>query len=87
MATVTKEFRADFEKWSAAKIRDGEFTPEEIVGLKDLIRKDLAPGPDQIRKGMMVTTEDGRRVHFTIDDHEERASLWTTFFRDEARLC
>lgn len=84
MAIVTRKFRDDFEIWAADRIAKGEFTPAEIEGLKDMLRRDLAPGPDQLREGLAVILAAGVEVPAAIDDHEERYRLWAEFFEVEA---
>lgn len=83
MATVTRKFRDDFEEWSTHKLAKGEFTEAEIEGLKDMLRRDLAPGPDQLREGLTVIIAAGVEVPATIDDHEERYRLWADYFAAE----
>lgn len=84
MATVTKKFRDDFERWAARKVATDEWTAEEIEGLKKMLRRDLSPGPDQLRDGMTVINAAGIEVPAVIDNHEERYSLWAGFFATEA---
>lgn len=72
MATVTKQFKQNYEFWIAKKIESGEFSQAEADELKVMIRKDLTEGPDQLRNGAPV-----------IDDHEERYRLWDAFFAAE----
>ena len=72
MATVTRQFKANFERWAARVVEAGEWTEQEIEGLKDLLRKDFTPGPDQVRDTMNK-----------IDDHEERYKLWDDYFAAE----
>lgn len=86
MATVTKKFRDDFETWAADRIEKGAFTPDDMAEFKDMLRKDLTPGPDQLREGLTIIIAAGVEVPATIDDHEERYRLWAVFFDDEARL-
>lgn len=82
MATVSKEFADNFARWAAMKVESGDFTPDEITELKAMIRKDLEPGPDQLRQGMTVINAAGVKVPATIDDHNERAGLWESFFAE-----
>lgn len=72
MATVTRKFKANFECWSARVVEAGEWTAQEIEGLKELLRKDFTPGPDQVRDATKK-----------IDDHEERYKLWDDYFAAE----
>ena len=74
MATVTKQFKQNYEFWIAKKIESGEFSQAEADELKVMIRKDLTEGPDQLRNGPPV-----------IDDHEERYRLWDAFFATEVQ--
>ena len=84
MATVTKKFRDDFETWAGHRIASGEWTAAEIADLKDMLRRDLAPGPDQLRAGLAVIIAAGVQIPAAIDDHEERYRLWADFFAVEA---
>lgn len=84
MATVTRKFRDDFECWAADRLARGEFTEADMAEFKDLLRRDLAPGPDQLRAGYTVIIAAGVEVPATIDDHEERYRLWSDFFAVEA---
>lgn len=84
MATVTRKFRDDFECWAADRLARGEFTEADMAEFKDLLRQDLAPGPDQLRAGYTVIIAAGVEVPATIDDHEERYRLWSDFFAVEA---
>lgn len=80
MATVTRKFRDDFECWAADRLARGEFTEADMAEFKDMLRRDLAPGPDQLREGLMVILASGVEVPATIDDHEERYRLWADYF-------
>lgn len=84
MATVTRKFRDDFECWAADRLARGEFTEHDMAEFKDMLRCDLTPGPDQLRKGITVIIAAGVEVPATIDDHEERYRLWSDFFAVEA---
>ena len=84
MATVTRKFRDDFETWAAHRIASGEWTEAEIADLKNMLRHDLAPGPDQLRAGVAVIIAAGVEISAAIDDHEERYRLWADFFAIEA---
>lgn len=83
MATVTRKFRDDFECWAADRLRKGEFTEADMAEFKNLLRRDLEPGPDQLRAGYTVIIA-GVEVPASIDDHEERYRLWAEFFAIEA---
>ena len=88
MATVTKKFRDDFEAWAAHRIASGEWSEFEIADFKAMLRKDLAPGPDQLRAGLSVIINAGVEIPAAIDDHEERYRLWADFFAAEAEaIC
>lgn len=84
MATVTRKFRDDFETWAADRLARGEFTEGDMAEFKDMLRRDLTPGPDQLREGLTVIIAAGVEVPATIDDHEERYQLWADFFAAEA---
>ncbi len=84
MATVTRKFRDDFETWAADRLARGEFTEAEMGDFKDMLRVDLAPGPDQLRAGVKVILAAGVEVPAAIDDHKERHRLWAEFFAAEA---
>jgi len=89
MATVTRKFRDDFETWAAERVASGEFTEADMAEFKDMLRRDLAPGPDQLREGLTIIIAAGVEVPATIDDHEQRYRLWEIFFATESRtsLC
>jgi hypothetical protein len=82
MATVSRKFRDDFDAWAAARIECGDWTPDEITELKDMLRRDLSPGPDQLREGLSMISATGIEVPATIDDHEERYRLWAAYFHE-----
>lgn len=83
MATVTKQFRNNFEAWAQCKIDACEWTLAEIEGLRAMIRKDLTPGPDQLRGECEFLTIAGVKMPATIDDHDARYRLWDGFFAAE----
>lgn len=84
MATVTRKFRDDFETWATDRITRGDFTEAEMAEFKDMLRRDLTPGPDQLREGLTVIMASGIEVPATIDDHLERYRLWANYFAVEA---
>lgn len=84
MATVTRKFRDDFDTWADDRLAKGEFTETDMTDFKDLLRRDLVPGPDQLRAGLTVIIAAGVEVPATIDDHEERYRLWSDYFAVEA---
>lgn len=84
MATVTRKFRDEFECWAADRLAKGEFTPADMEEFKEMLRQDLTPGPDQLRKGLTVIIAAGIEVPASIDDHEERYRFWSEFFAIEA---
>lgn len=84
MATVTRKFRDDFDTWAADRLAKGEFTPADMDEFKDMLRRDLTPGPDQLREGLTIIIAAGVEVPATIDDHERRYALWADFFAMEA---
>lgn len=86
MATVTRKFRDDFETWAADRLASAQFTEADIAEFKDMLRRDLAPGPDQLREGLTVFLESGVEIPATIDDHEERYQLWSNYFANEAAM-
>ena len=84
MATVTRKFRDDFDTWAADRIRRGEFTPADMEEFKEMLRRDLTPGPDQLRAGYTVIVAAGVEIPAAIDDHEARYRYWADFFSVEA---
>lgn len=86
MATVTRKFRDDFETWAADRLAGAQFTESDMAEFKEMLRRDLAPGPDQLRDGLTVILESGVEIPATIDDHEERYQLWSNYFANEAAL-
>lgn len=85
MATVTRKFRDDFETWAADRIAKGEFSEADMEEFKILLRRDLSPGPDQLRAGLPVVIASGVEVPAMIDDHEERYRAWAEYFDFEAQ--
>lgn len=85
MATVTKKFKENFDAWANDRLRSGEFTEADMEELKALLRKDLQPGTDQLRQGLVHFDAAGIEHPSTIDDHEERYRLWDGFFAEKAR--
>lgn len=55
-----------------------------MAEFKDMLRRDLTPGPDQLREGLTFIIAAGVEVPATIDDHEERYRAWADFFEIEA---
>lgn len=84
MATVTRKFRDDFDTWAADRLAKGEFTETDMAEFKDLLRRDLTPGPDQLREGLTIIIAAGVEVPAAIDDHERRYQLWADYFAVEA---
>ncbi len=86
MTKVTKLFRDNFELFAADRVDSGEFTQDKMAELKALIRKDLEPGPDQIRQEVDCLMIAGVKIPATIDDENERYRLWDEFFAAEAAI-
>lgn len=84
MATVTRKFREDFETWAADRVAKREFTQVDMDEFKDMLRRDLEPGPDQLRAGLSVIIAAGVEVPAAIDDKERRYQLWADYFAVEA---
>jgi len=84
MAVVSKKFRDDFEAWAAQRIASGEWSESEMSDFKEMLRKDLTPGPDQLRAGLKLILAAGVEAPAPIDDHEQRYQLWADYFATEA---
>lgn len=84
MATVTRKFRDDFECWAADRLAHGEFTQADMDEFKEMLRRDLMPGDDQLRAGLHVLNAAGVEVPAVIDNHENRYQLWSNYFAAEA---
>lgn len=84
MAQVTRQFRDDFETWAGHRIASREWTEAEMVEFKDMLRRDLEVGPDQLRAGVSAITAAGVEIPAVIDDCEERYRLWAAYFANEA---
>ena len=84
MAIVTKRFRDNFEEFAAHRVASGAFSASELEEFRALVRKDLDPGPDQIRAHVDCLVVAGVKIPATIDDAEERYRLWDEFFSEEA---
>jgi hypothetical protein len=81
--TVSAAFRRNFEIFAEHRVSSGFFTDEEMEGLRELIRKDLRPGPDQIRAEVDCLEIAGVKIPATIDDVADRYRLWDEFFAAE----
>lgn len=77
---VTKSFKDDFDVWAEDRLRHGDFTPEDMAEFKAALRKDMAPGPDQLREGLTFITAAGVEVPAMIDNYEDRIKCWTNYF-------
>lgn len=86
MTTVTRKFRDDFDLWAADRLARGGFTEGAMEEFKEMLRRDLAPGPDQLREGLSVIIAAGVEVPAAIDDHRERYRLWADYFASEAEV-
>jgi len=80
MATVTKRFRDNFERFAADRVATGEFSAEEMAEFRGMVRKDLQPGPDQIRGAVDCLMVAGVKIPATIDDESDRYLLWDEYF-------
>ena len=78
--TVTKQFKEDFDTWAADRIKWGDFTREEMAEFKEMLRKDMAPGKDQLREGLEYINAAGVTVPAMIDNYEDRIKCWTDYF-------
>jgi len=78
--TVTKQFKDDFDTWAEDRLRFGDFTPEEMAEFKVMLRRDMTPGPDQLREGLTFITAAGVEVPAMIDNVEDRTKAWTDYF-------
>ncbi len=84
MAIVTRRFRDNFEVFAAHRVASGDFTAAEMDEFRSLVRKDLEPGPDEIRAAVDCLTVSGVKIPSTIDDAGERYRLWDEFFAAES---
>lgn len=84
MATVTRKFRDDFETWAADRLATGQFSVEDMAEFCEMLRRDFAPGPDQLREGLTCINHASIEVTATIDDHEQRYRMWADYFQAEA---
>lgn len=84
MAIVTRRFMDNFEVFAAHRVASGYFTAAEMDEFRSLVRKDLEPGPDQIRTAVDCLAVAGVKIPATIDDAEDRYRLWDEFFAAEA---
>ncbi len=80
---VSPGFRRNFEIFVEHRVASGVFTIDEIEGLREIIRKDLRPGPDNNRVGVDCLEISGVRIPATIDDVADRYRLWEEFLADE----
>lgn len=49
---------------------------------RDVLRRDLVPGPDQLRQGVAVIVAAGVEVPAAIDHEGQRSRLWAEFFAE-----
>lgn len=77
---VTKQFKDDFDTWANDRLKLGDFTPEDMTEFKELLRKDMTPGPDQLRQGLTLITQAGVEIPAMIDKVEDRIKCWTDYF-------
>ena len=77
---VTKQFRDDFETWSANALKWGDFTRDDMAEFKEMLRQDMQPGPDQLREGLEIINAAGVTVPAIIDNYEDRIKCWTNYF-------
>ena len=77
---VTKEFRDNFETWSANALKWGDFTKEDMAEFKEMLRTDMQPGHDQLRQGLEFITAAGVTVPAMIDNYEDRIKCWADYF-------
>ncbi len=83
---VTKQFKDDFDFVMADYVKQGTWTPEEVEGLKELMRKfELADGPDRLRDKLVHYVKDEQKPS-AINDPKERYEFWAAYFADEARI-
>lgn len=83
---VTKQFKDDFDFVMAEYVAQGTWTPEEVEGLKQLMREyELADGPDRLRD-KLIHYVNGEPKPSAIDDPKERYEFWAAYFADEARI-
>ena len=78
--TVTKQFNEDFDTWSANALKWGDFTQEDMAEFKEMLRKDMHPGPDLLREGLEAINAAGVTVPAMIDNYEDRIKCWTDYF-------
>lgn len=83
--TVTKQFKEDFDTWAENAIRFGDFTKEDMVEFKEMLRIDMKPGPDQLRQGLELITAAGVAIPAMIDNYEDRIKCWTDYFALKAK--
>ena len=77
---VSKQFKDDFDTWSNDRLKWGDFTQEDMAEFKEMLRKDMTPGPDQLREGLTLINQAGVEVPAMIDNYEDRIKAWTDYF-------
>lgn len=82
---VTLKFKEDFDTWAHDRIRFNEFTQADMAEFKEMLRKDLLPGEDQLRQGLEYINAAGVTVPAMIDNYEDRIKLWTAYFAECAQ--
>lgn len=84
--TVTKQFKDDFETWSANALKWGDFTAEDMAEFKEVLRTDMQPGADELRRGLEIINSAGVTVSAMIDNYEERIKRWAEYFENRAKF-
>lgn len=78
--TVTKKFKDDFDVWAEDRLRHNDFTPEDMAEFKSMLRRDMTPGPDQLREGLELINSAGVAVPAMIDSVDDRVKAWSDYF-------
>lgn len=79
MARVSREFSERFEAFVAGRVASGAYALADVEELREVVRRDLQPGPDTQRGSVDCLMIAGQPVSACIDDADERRRLWEEF--------
>ena len=82
---VTKQFKEDYDYVTSYWVSSGEWTQQEVDGLRQLMRDyELADGTDRLRDDLVHYTPDGEEQPSAINDPKDRYALWENWFHAKA---
>lgn len=82
---VTRQFKENFDLWAEEAVSSGDWTQDQMDGLKEIMRKhELADGPDTMRDTLVNYTPEGVELPAAINDPKDRFDYWDKFFASKA---